>query len=68
MQSKIVEIGNSRGVRLPRDVLRRVSLDAGDPVEIEVRKRSIVISPREIRNPRVGWEEKLRAAQRRRVR
>lgn len=61
MQSKIVAIGNSKGVRLPQDVLRRCSLDAGDPVEIEVRSRSIVISPGREKNPRPGWEEKLRA-------
>lgn len=62
MQSKIVAIGNSKGVRLPQDVLRRCSLEAGDPVDIEVRARSIVISPGRARNPRPGWEEKLRAA------
>jgi antitoxin component of MazEF toxin-antitoxin module len=62
MQSKIVAIGNSKGVRLPQDVLRRCSLDAGDPVDIEVRARSIVISPGREKNPRPGWEEKLRAA------
>lgn len=68
MQSKIIEIGNSKGVRLPREVLRRVSLSAGDPVEIRVRARSIVISRRRGGNPRRGWEEKLRAAKAGRVR
>jgi len=62
MQSKIVAIGNSKGVRLPQDVLRRCRLEAGDPVDIEVRARSIVISPGRAKNPRPGWEEKLRAA------
>jgi antitoxin component of MazEF toxin-antitoxin module len=68
MQSKIVAIGNSKGVRLPQEVLRRCSLDAGDAVEIQVRARSIVISPRQAKNPRLGWEEKLRAAKSGRVR
>jgi antitoxin component of MazEF toxin-antitoxin module len=62
VQSKIVAIGNSKGVRLPQDVLRRCSLDAGDPVEIHVRARSIVISRQRAKNPRLGWEERLRAA------
>jgi antitoxin component of MazEF toxin-antitoxin module len=68
VESKIIEIGNSKGVRLPREVLRRVSLSAGDPVEIQVRARSIVISRRRAKNPRTGWEEKLRAAKAGRVR
>lgn len=68
MQSKIVPIGNSKGVRLPREVLRRVKLSAGDPVEIRVRARSIVISPPRSANPRLGWEEKLRAAKSGRLR
>lgn len=68
MRSKIVAIGNSKGVRLPQEVLRRCSLDAGDAVEIQVRARSIVISRRQAKNPRLGWEEKLRAAKSGRVR
>lgn len=68
MQSKIVAIGNSKGVRLPQEVLRKCSLDAGDAVEIQVRARSIVISRRQAKNPRLGWEEKLRAAKSGRVR
>lgn len=51
MKAKIVKIGNSQGLRIPKPLLEQTGL-AGE-VEIEVRDRSLVISP--IHGRRVGW-------------
>jgi antitoxin component of MazEF toxin-antitoxin module len=49
MRTKIVRIGNSQGVRIPKEVLADAGLldDAGAPVEVDmtVKNDSIVIRP-----------------------
>ena len=57
MKTKIVRIGNSRGVRLPKPLLEEAGL--GEEVEIRVRAGEIVISPS--KDPRAGWAEAARA-------
>jgi antitoxin MazE len=57
MRAKIVRIGNSRGVRIPRVLLERSGLD--DEVELEAEADQIVI--RAVRHPRDGWTEAFRA-------
>jgi antitoxin MazE len=54
MEAKVIVIGNSQGIRLPKSVLRRCGLEPGQAVEIDVRGNTIVIRPRP--NPREGWE------------
>lgn len=51
MRTKIVRIGNSRGIRIPRPFLDETGLE--DEVEIQIEGRRIVIHP--IRSPREGW-------------
>lgn len=51
--AKLVAIGNSRGVRLPKAMIEQVGL--GDDVELEVVDGAIVI--RRKRRPREGWAE-----------
>ncbi len=58
MKAKLVRIGNSRGVRLPKPLLAEARLS--DEVEIVVRNGTIVISSA-IR-PRAGWSEAARRA------
>ncbi|MEW5818112.1 MAG: AbrB/MazE/SpoVT family DNA-binding domain-containing protein [Spirochaetota bacterium] len=53
MKAKLIPIGNSRGVRLPKPLIKEVGLD--DEVDIHVRDGAIVITPFE--KPRFGWEE-----------
>ena len=53
MKARIVRIGNSQGVRIPKSLLEQSGLQ-GD-VEISVQGRSLVIKP--VRSPREGWEE-----------
>ena len=53
VKSKIVRIGNSKGVRLPKPLLEQVGLV--DEVDLEVRDGELVISPS---SPvRSGWRE-----------
>jgi antitoxin MazE len=56
MKSRIVQIGNSRGIRIPRQALAESGL-SGD-VEIHVKKDSLVIQA--IATPRAGWAEAAR--------
>ena len=56
MSTRIVKIGNSQGVRIPKALLEQANLD-GD-VELEVQDERIVI--RSVTNPRRGWEEVVR--------
>ena len=53
MKAKLVPIGNSRGLRLPKALIEQAAL--GDEVELQVLDDSIVISRSE--HPRVGWAE-----------
>ena len=57
MRAKIVRIGNSRGVRIPRALLERSGLD--DEVELEAEAHQIVI--RAVRHPRDGWSDAFRS-------
>ena len=58
METKIIAIGNSKGVRLPKAALEECKLGEGDSVRLYVRGRAIVIAPR--KNPREGWAESFR--------
>ena len=52
MKTKIVRIGNSRGVRIPKPLLEEAGLE--DEVELRVVDSSIVIES--VRAPRRDWE------------
>jgi len=53
MRTHIIQIGNSRGVRIPKTLLEQTRL-TGD-VQIEARSNEIII--RAVRLPREGWDE-----------
>ena len=57
MRTKLVRIGNSRGIRLPKPLIEQAGLP--DEVELKVRKGAIVISPAGC--VRAGWEEATQA-------
>lgn len=57
MRAKIVRIGNSQGVRIPKPLLERSGL--GEDVEIEAEGDQIVIRP--VRRPREGWGHAFQA-------
>jgi len=56
MKAKIIRIGNSRGVRIPKGLLEEAGLE--DEVVLEATGDSIVIRP--LRTPREGWAESFR--------
>jgi antitoxin MazE len=56
MRVRIVKIGNSQGIRIPKPVLEQTRLR--DEVEIKVKDEQIVLSP--VLEPRAGWAEAFR--------
>jgi antitoxin MazE len=52
MRARIVRIGNSHGIRIPKPILEATGL--GDEVELEVGEGRLVV--RAVRRPREGWE------------
>lgn len=50
---RVVRIGNSRGVRLPAEILRRYQI--GESVILEERPDEIVLRPK--RGRQLSWEE-----------
>jgi antitoxin MazE len=58
MKAKLVRIGNSRGVRLPKAVIRQCGL--ADDVDIDVEGGAVVVRPVP-RRPREGWDNAFAA-------
>jgi len=52
MRARVVKIGNSQGVRIPKPILEQTGIM--EDVELEVEKNQIIIRP--VSNPRDGWE------------
>jgi antitoxin MazE len=57
MRTRIVKIGNSQGVRIPKLLLERSNL--ADEVELEAEDNRIII--RSTKQPRQDWERAFRA-------
>ncbi len=57
MKARIVRIGNSRGIRIPKPLIDQTGLK--DEVEIAVRGDALVISP--ATRSRAGWAEAFQA-------
>jgi antitoxin MazE len=57
MRAKIIKIGNSQGIRIPKLFLEQTQL--GEEVEIEVQDDQIIIRP--VTYPRQGWDETFQA-------
>jgi len=53
MKTRLIRIGNSRGVRLPKSLIAQAGLT--DEVELRVREGAIVIQ--RATSPRSGWAE-----------
>ena len=56
MKTKIVAIGNSRGIRIQQALLKQCQLE--DAIELEVRNGELVI--RSLIKPRTGWTRAFR--------
>jgi len=57
MRVRVIQIGNSRGLRIPKPILEQTGIR--DEVEIEVEKDRIIVRP--VKNAREGWEAAFRA-------
>ena len=55
VKTKLVRIGNSRGIRLPKVVVEQAGLTG--ELEMEVRRRQLVVRSR--RRPREDWEARF---------
>ena len=56
MKARLVRVGNSRGVRIPKPLIEEARLE--DEVVISVRDRSLIITS--VESPRFGWAEAAR--------
>jgi antitoxin MazE len=56
MRARIVRIGNSQGIRIPKILLEQTRLE--DEVELKVQDNEIVISASQ--KARAGWEDSFR--------
>ena len=60
MRARIIKIGNSKGLRLPKPILEQTGIE--EDVEIEVEGNKIVIRP--IESAREGWDAAFKAMRR----
>ena len=53
MKTAIVKIGNSRGIRIPKPVLKQCGFE--DEVDMVINHHELIIRP--LRQPRDGWDK-----------
>ena len=53
MEISVINIGNSKGIRLPKAILEQYNIS--DTVELILEKGKIILKPKSI--PRKGWEK-----------
>ena len=53
MQANIIQIGNSKGLRLSKAILEKYNIQ--DKVEIILEKNQIILKP--VEEPRKGWDK-----------
>ena len=61
MKSRIVAIGNSRGIRIPKPLLEQTGLSG----EVEIRAENGALTIRPAKKPRAGWAAAFREMARR---
>jgi antitoxin MazE len=52
MRARIVKIGNSQGIRIPKPLLEQLNIN--EDVDIEIENNQIIIRP--VARPRAGWD------------
>lgn len=53
MEAQIINIGNSKGIRIPKTILKKYNIQ--DKINLILEEDFIVIKP--VEEPRKGWEE-----------
>lgn len=56
IKSRVIRIGNSQGIRIPKPLLEQAGLS--DEVELEAQAGQLIVRP--ARQVRAGWEESFR--------
>lgn len=56
MKAKLIRVGNSQGIRIPKPIIEECRL--GKTVEITVENNRLIVTP--VRGIREGWEEAFR--------
>ncbi len=56
MKARVIKIGNSKGLRIPKPILEQTGII--DEVEIRAEKNQIIIRP--VKNIREGWNTAFR--------
>ena len=54
--TRLIRIGNSRGIRIPRLLLDQLKF--GEEVELTVEQDRLIVRP--VGQPRAGWDEQFR--------
>lgn len=57
IKTRLIQIGNSQGLRLPKAILNLAQLSP--ELEVEVREGALIVRGR--RRPRAGWAEEAKA-------
>lgn len=57
MEVSIIKIGNSKGLRLSKDILTQYNIK--DKIELILEKEHIILKPKA--EPRKGWEEAFKS-------
>jgi antitoxin MazE len=56
MKTKVIQIGNSKGIRIPKSVLDQCGFD--EDVRIEVRNKKLIVYSD--KKPRKNWDEEFK--------
>ncbi|MEA4917000.1 hypothetical protein SDC9_184095 [bioreactor metagenome] len=56
MEIPVINIGNSKGIRLPKALLKEYNIN--DTIELILEKGSIILKPKSA--PRKGWEKSFK--------
>lgn len=54
VKTRIIKIGNSQGIRIPKLLLEQVHLTENEEVELEIKQDQIIVRP--LHEVRYGWE------------
>ncbi len=57
VKTRIVRIGNSQGIRIPKPIIEQLGFD--EEVELEIFPDQLVI--RSVHAPRFGWDQQFKA-------
>jgi antitoxin component of MazEF toxin-antitoxin module len=57
MKAKLIRIGNSRGIRIPQELVRIYNLREGAELELERRREGILLCVASDRCDKISWED-----------